>query len=132
SVDKKLDYSEKLVHVNSKESLMRMKKLLLRYKPDYKIWFWIKSFDHTGTQIYKNEVKLLDDFKKYVNRKGKKKQNKNNFKSKKQSKKKNIGKNKQGKNNFKNEISEKEIISEIVTLIDSRLQYLIKINSNLP
>ncbi|CAG8786744.1 15794_t:CDS:2 [Cetraspora pellucida] len=48
SVDKKLDYSEKLVRVNSKESLI---------------------FDYTGTQIYKNEVKLLDDFKKYINRK---------------------------------------------------------------
>ncbi|CAG8609608.1 10782_t:CDS:1 [Cetraspora pellucida] len=73
-------------------------------------------------QIYKNEVKLLDDFKKYVNRKGKKKQVKNNFKSKKQSKKKIDRKDKQEKNNFKSEKTENEIISEIITSIDSRLQ----------
>ncbi|CAG8834334.1 13975_t:CDS:2, partial [Cetraspora pellucida] len=45
------------------------------------------------TQIYKNEMELLNEFKKYVNRKKiKNKQDKNNFKSKKQSKEKNTKK----------------------------------------
>ncbi|CAG8824380.1 17684_t:CDS:1, partial [Cetraspora pellucida] len=71
-------------------------------------------------QIYKNEIELLNEFKKYVNRKKiKNKQGKNNFKSKKQSKEKNTKKDKQEENNFKSEKSEKEIAVEIITLINS-------------
>ncbi|CAG8834639.1 2725_t:CDS:1, partial [Cetraspora pellucida] len=67
-----------------------------------------------------NEMELLNEFKKYVNKKKiKNKQGKNNFKSKKQSKEKNTKKGKQEENNFKSKKSEKEIAAEIITSIDS-------------
>ena len=47
SVDKNINSSEKLVRLSSKGSLMRMKRYLSRFKPDYEIWFWIKSFNNT-------------------------------------------------------------------------------------
>ncbi|CAG8455306.1 6887_t:CDS:1 [Cetraspora pellucida] len=72
SINKELPISEKLVRLNSKGSLMKMKRYLSQYKPDYEIWFWIKSFKNTCSQEYKNEAKLLNEFKKYVNRKKKK------------------------------------------------------------
>ena len=75
SVDKNINSSDKLVHLGSKGSLMKMKRYLSRFKPDYEIWFWVKSFKSTCSQEYKNETELIKEFKRYVNRKGKKKKN---------------------------------------------------------
>jgi hypothetical protein len=73
SVDKTLPAKEKLGSLNKKGSLMRFKKLFRTLKPDYDIFFWVKNMNDTGTSIYKDEVKLLFEFKKYIFRKGKKK-----------------------------------------------------------
>ncbi|CAG8759501.1 3499_t:CDS:2 [Cetraspora pellucida] len=42
-------------------------------KLDYKIYFWIKSFKETGSTIYKDEQKLLQEFKLNIFKQKKKK-----------------------------------------------------------
>ncbi|RIB06723.1 hypothetical protein C2G38_2216342 [Gigaspora rosea] len=74
--EKKFKKEEKLGQLNKKGSLMRFKKLFRTLKLDYDIFFWIKSFNDTETTIYKDETKLLKDFKQYVFRKGNKKDKK--------------------------------------------------------
>ncbi|KAF0543583.1 hypothetical protein F8M41_003547 [Gigaspora margarita] len=49
--------------MNSKGSLMRIKKQFRNLRPDYEIFLWIKSFDCTRTTQYKNESQLLCEFK---------------------------------------------------------------------
>jgi hypothetical protein len=71
-VDKSLPQKEKLARLNKKGSLMRFKNYLRTLKPNYDIYLWVKNFNDTGSSIYKDEVKLLFEFKKYIFRKGKK------------------------------------------------------------
>ena len=52
---------------------MRFKKLFRTLKPDYDIYLWVKNLNDTSSSVYKDEVKLLKDFKTYIFRKGKKK-----------------------------------------------------------
>ena len=73
SVDKSLPAKQKLGSLNKKGSLMRFKKLFHTLKPEYNIYLWVKNLNDTGSSIYKDEVKLLKDFKTYIFRKGKKK-----------------------------------------------------------
>ena len=73
SVDKSLPAKQKLGSLNKKGSLMRFKKLFRTLKPDYDIYLWVKNLNDTGSSVYKDEVKLLKDFKTYIFRKGKKK-----------------------------------------------------------
>ncbi|RIB06204.1 hypothetical protein C2G38_2217690 [Gigaspora rosea] len=61
SVDKSFGKKEKLINMNSKGSLMRIKRMFRNLKPDYEIFLWIKSFDCTGTTQYKNESQLLQE-----------------------------------------------------------------------
>src|SRR5437868_15469144 len=73
SVDKLLLAKQKLGSLNKKGSLMRFKKLFRTLKPDYDIYLWVKNLNDTGSSVYKDEVKLLKEFKTYIFRKGKKK-----------------------------------------------------------
>ncbi|RIB17500.1 hypothetical protein C2G38_2187121 [Gigaspora rosea] len=54
--DKSLNKKEKLINLNSKGSLMRIKRMFRNLKPDYEIFLWVKSFDCTGTTQYKNQI----------------------------------------------------------------------------
>jgi hypothetical protein len=56
---------------------MRFKNYLRTLKPDYDIYLWVKNFNETTATIYKNEVKLLQDFKQFINRKKKKSKKQN-------------------------------------------------------
>jgi hypothetical protein len=72
SVDKSLPQKEKIARLNKKGSLMRFKNHYRTMKPDYDIYLWVKNFNDTNSTIYKDEVRLLFEFKKYIFRKGKK------------------------------------------------------------
>src|SRR5437868_12050520 len=73
SVDKSLPAKQKLGSLNKKGSLMRFKKLFHTLKPDYDIYLWVKNLNNTSSSVYKDEIKLLKDFKTYIFRKRKKK-----------------------------------------------------------
>ncbi|CAG8684594.1 3721_t:CDS:2 [Dentiscutata erythropus] len=66
SIDKNLSDNEKLAYLSKKNSLLRLKRLYSFMKLRYDIFFWIKNFSDTGMTQYKDEVKLLRDFKIYV------------------------------------------------------------------
>ncbi|RIB24506.1 hypothetical protein C2G38_2283406 [Gigaspora rosea] len=65
---------EKLIIMNSKGPLMRIKRMFRNLKPDYEIFLWIKSFDCTETTQYKNKSQLLREFKQATIKRKKKTQ----------------------------------------------------------
>ncbi|RIB06609.1 hypothetical protein C2G38_2216627 [Gigaspora rosea] len=72
TVDKSLPPNEKIGRLSKRGSLMRLKKHFRTLKLDYDIFFYVKNFNDTTSTIYKDEKKLLREFKKYIFRKGKK------------------------------------------------------------
>ncbi|RIB01961.1 hypothetical protein C2G38_2050430 [Gigaspora rosea] len=71
-VDKSLPPNEKIGRLSKRGSLMRLKKHFRTLKLNYDIFFHVKNFKDTTSTIYKDEKKLLREFKKYIFRKGKK------------------------------------------------------------
>uniref|UniRef100_A0A8H3ZZG4 Uncharacterized protein n=1 Tax=Gigaspora margarita TaxID=4874 RepID=A0A8H3ZZG4_GIGMA len=105
SVDKSLSKNEKLINMNSRGSLMRIKKQFHNLRPDYEIFLWIKSFDCTGTTQYKNESQLLHEFKQLALKRKKKQKSVQNTK-------------KQHKNNNDTEIELQKMITMRQQILD--------------
>ena len=72
SVDKSLPKKERLMNLNQRGSLMKIKKAFRDRKLDCEIFLWIKNFNDTGSTMYKNESKLLQEFKSNIFKRKKK------------------------------------------------------------
>ncbi|CAG8449877.1 24972_t:CDS:1, partial [Dentiscutata erythropus] len=77
SVDKNIPKKDHLGSLSDKGSLMKFKKLLHELKLDYNLFFWVKNVNSTNSFIYKNEQKLLKNFKTNILKRKKKKQDNN-------------------------------------------------------
>ncbi|CAG8815626.1 742_t:CDS:1, partial [Dentiscutata erythropus] len=73
SVNKSLPKNERLINMNKKGSLMRIKKIFRTIKLDYDIYLWVKNLNDTASSIYKQESELLQNFKKSIFKRAKKK-----------------------------------------------------------
>ncbi|CAG8741278.1 22219_t:CDS:2, partial [Dentiscutata erythropus] len=73
SVNKSLPKNERLINMNKKGSLMKIKKIFCTIKLDYDIYLWVKNLNDTTSTIYKQESELLQNFKKSIFKQAKKK-----------------------------------------------------------
>ncbi|CAG8741311.1 18732_t:CDS:1 [Dentiscutata erythropus] len=73
SVDKSFPKNERLINMNKKGSLMKIKKTFRTIKLDYEIYLWVKNLNDTTSSIYKQESELLQKFKKSIFKRAKKK-----------------------------------------------------------
>ena len=73
SVDKSLPKNERLINMNKKGSLMKIKKIFRNIKLDYDMYLWVKNLNDTTSTIYKQESNLLQNFKKTIFKRAKKK-----------------------------------------------------------
>ena len=64
SVDKSFSKEERIGSLNKKGSLMRFKRSYRLIRLDYDLFLWIKSVNSTNAVVYKNEIELLNNFKK--------------------------------------------------------------------
>ncbi|CAG8798474.1 20410_t:CDS:1, partial [Dentiscutata erythropus] len=66
SVNKSLPKNERLINMNKKGSLMKIKKIFCTIKLDYDIYLWVKNLNDTTSTIYKQKSELLQNFKKSI------------------------------------------------------------------